>query len=84
MGSVRFIDYGQSVLSIPHKIAERCNGSMIFALFCIGHHYRTNFFRSAGGVPFVEKIDYRHHVHSRAVAFKGIHVVAQGDEADIE
>ena len=30
-------------------------------------------------MPFVEKIDYRHHVHSRDVAFKSIHVVAQGD-----
>jgi len=67
---------------LPFKIGK--NRSMIFALLCIGHHDRTNFFGSAGGVPFVEKIDYRHHVHSCAVAFKGIHVVAQGDEADIE
>ena len=43
VGSVRFIDYGQSVLRITNEIAERRDRSVILALLCIGHHDRTNF-----------------------------------------
>lgn len=57
-----------------------CNGRYLPG---IGFNDRADLFARIGGMPFVEYIHDRRHVHSRVFGNSRIHIVADGNEPDI-
>ena len=79
----RLVHHRQMVFIITLDITVRCKGCAIFSRFAVSFDNRLDFLACVCGVPLVEHIHYRQHIHSRSVFVGGIDIIVKGYEADI-
>ena len=77
------IDLRSVILIITLNIAVGACGSHILSGSCVTLKNGSQLFGRIGGVPLIENIHYREHIHRRTVRIERINVVGQGNEADI-